>query len=304
MPKRFYLVDYTKNRKQILERKALEVAAKICVRYGSKAYTKDRISEFWDIDLDPLSPRQLERLTKAQVIKWVIYHELHYDDPVWNNDFIRGLRLGNKFSTKPKCYPKIKTAAKWASSLFEEAPFGGEVKLHWDKTISWQRVPALCLQGSEDSTSFIAGILCLGILVQRNGQTLVQYPINAKEFVDRMRIPIVEQNDKCIFISPMWPALFSHKMPKIAFEYFNSIKRGYLTLEYSVVLWKTYMDNFFPRRGIPFLPSRRSVFYKFNCEEGAAKRIEMMRFELGLAQLHNLVREAVKEWGAKIVKGK
>jgi hypothetical protein len=41
------------------------------------------------------------------------------------------------------------------------------------------------------------------------------------------------------------------------------------------------------------------LFIEFKCEEGAMKKLDMLRVETGLTQLHYRMREIVKIWSEK-----
>jgi len=65
---------------------------------------------------------------------------------------------------------------------------------------------------------------------------------------------------------------------------------------YAPILWKVYVNNNFPTNGIPYLKCRRWIYYNYKCEEGAMKKLEMLRLEKKMVELDLRVKEAVVFW--------
>ena len=79
-----------------------------------------------------------------------------------------------------------------------------------------------------------------------------------------------------------------------------SLKNPYNADIYTPILWKTYVNNNFITKGIPFLKSRRYIYYHFGCDEGAMKYLNKLRVGMDLTELDNKIREVVKKWSQKM----
>ena len=136
----------------------------------------------------------------------------------------------------------------------------------------------------------------------RNGLDYVQYKGKVTQYIDEWGFPSERQFNirQEVWISPIWPALFSLKMPKEVRETWLNLKQPIKSEIYCPILWKTYVDNQFPTRGIPYLQSRRRIYYRFKTPEmKTMRKLEMLRIETGLIRLTRNIREIMKLWKNK-----
>ena len=148
----------------------------------------------------------------------------------------------------------------------------------------------------------MAGVLVSGCKYELNGSAYAIYKKSIVPYFEKWKIPIEGYKWGKPYISPIWPALFSLKMPEEFKEYWYNIDNAFNANLYSAILWKTYVGNNFKRNGIPYLKCRRWIYYHHKCEEGAMKKLEMLRLKKGLVELDYLVRDMIRVWSGKVKK--
>ena len=83
-------------------------------------------------------------------------------------------------------------------------------------------------------------------------------------------------------------------MPK-TLERWTNLKKAAKVEEYSLILWKVFVDKDIRAQGIPYLISRRSYYYRY----GTIKDLSKKWVEQGLTGVDMRVREAVQYWEKK-----
>jgi len=306
MKKKYYLIDYHHGKQQEKQNQIYEIASKIALKYGRlgnefSQFNLDHILEFWNGQGDYPSPTTFKRMIRMSHLKWFIHNKVNCQDPIWNGDFLHGLMVHVKIYWNKKGFP----SCEWFCNtdlvdILKTCPFGGKiVDLPSFYKSRWVGVPALYLKSSEDSISFMAGIMS-GMRTVKRGE--FEYALTSSKSIDYIKkwgIPIEGEYNKSFLLSPVWPALFIHHMPEICRSKWLKIKKPYNGFLYALVLWRTYVDCYFPSRGIPYLKCRRAVYNRLQCPEGVMKKIEMLRVEKGLTELDNRIREVVREWKNK-----
>jgi len=86
-------------------------------------------------------------------------------------------------------------------------------------------------------------------------------------------------------------------MPSILEFQWRHIEKAYKADEYAMILWKIYTGKDSKVGGIPYLSSRRTMFYKF----GSVKNIDKLWLDNGLVELDPRFKEVVKEWNKFVV---
>lgn len=309
MPKEYYLIDLTHNEKAIRREKIYELIARICLKYGPpglhyRNFKDQYIYELWDHDDVYPTIKSFQNYLKISNIKWYIQNKIECKDKIWNADFIWGLAKHGLVEWHKFCFPRF----TWYDNEFIEkiirvTPFGGKFAFYrYKKSLNrryrWQEVPALYLPHSEDSISYVAGVLAGGQPYVRNEISYARYSSRLTDYMKFLGIPIEETLParKWILISPIWPALFSLRMPVCARETWIGLKNACNVGWYAPVLWRTYINNDFIRQGIPYLASRRKIYYKFKNKDGAMSALEKFRIEKNLVALDYRVRDIVKCW--------
>jgi len=140
-------------------------------------------------------------------------------------------------------------------------------------------------------------------LREKNGVIYIQYRRTLRNWFNEVGIPLETKDKRECLISPVWPALFSMHMPGICKRKWRDIKNACGAKLYPPVLWYLYKDMNFVSGGIPYLRCRRAVFYDFQCEEGAKRRMKNLFFELGLTNMDNRIGDCVRQWGERLKKG-
>ncbi len=300
--------DYEKARKEKRIDQMYQTAAQIAVKYGNagnteRSYTFSQIKEFWTFDDDYPSPASLILTVRASTVKWYINQKVKVMDEIWNADFINGLALHGRLKFSKLRYPTF----KWyhdsgIGEILKTSSFGGKVVMLKNKTSKWIQVPAFYLKHSENTLSFVAGLMAGAKIRRFKGKDYAKFSsriTNIKKIIEDLKIPIESSNKRYFTISPIWPALFTPKMPEVGRSKWLILDKPCNASTYAPILWRTYIDKKIKTRGLPYLKSERMVKYDFACEEGPMKRIEKLRVEMGLTELDNKIIEMVKIWGAK-----
>lgn len=298
-----------------LKKKMYVTMAKVALKYGPQTrqgYTHSQIYEFWDYECDSPSIKYFHNRVSVTELKKVIKNAIKVNHNIWNGDFLQGLAKNcQMFNSDPASFPSL----RWRNNreinkIVEACPFGGikgrNFRVQSPKLLdNWSFVPALDLSYTEYTPSFVAGILSAGEIVYKDGYYYSKHNDKVVDEIKKLKIPIEEEvkigkfkgYDHHVLISPFWGALFSLRMPEeIRAKWFNleNAKNAHL---YSAMMWHTYINTKFKKRGLlPYLKSRRMIFYEYKCEEGAMKKLEKLRFEMNLTELDYSVRDIVKEW--------
>ena len=305
---KFHLIDINHGAEGILQDRIYKTAAQIAIKYGhmgtsGKFYNHDFIREFWKYDAPYPSFKYFMTHVKLPSIKWYIHNKITVEHPIWNANFLHGVVSHCLINWNEKEF----ASCEWHNNremtdLIISSPFGGRiVRPENIQRHKWVNVPALHLAHLPDSVSFMAGIMAGVRIIEHNG---LNYGVFSKRVLHHFKkwgIPIEETLNKGYrtkyLISPIWPALFVKYMPPEHYYKWINLQNPYNANIYAPILWKTYIDNYFAVNGIPYLKSRRMIYYEFDCEEGSMKRLNKLRVEKNLTELDNRIRYIVKEWG-------
>jgi len=289
-------------RKQRLNR-LYETASMIVIKYGGTGlefsnFTDEHILEFWKYD-DPF-PRRNSFLNdvRAKTIKWLIRNKIQWKDDIWNGDFLQGMATHGMIKWNKVHFPSLFYTNENITNLIKVCPFGGTLKKK-----GWYFVPALYLSYSDQTASYLAGVLSCANIVEKDGFSYAKMNLNIKHWIDMAGIPMEFVGEDYFLISPIWGAIFTLKMPEAVRSRWLNIKKPYGTDFYAPILWKTYVGNSFPKNTLPYMKSQRMIYYDFEKLEGEEgkilKKIEKARVDRRLTMLSNAVREVVKMWGSK-----
>ena len=299
----FYLVDVNHSKKAIKMHRLYMTASKIAVKYGTpKDYTEEQVHEFWDYDEHVPSPWTFKTKITLKGLKWYINKNIQLSYDKWNSDFLHGLCKSGRIVWKKCLHPSfIYTKNNSLNILFENCPFGfTKNKKDYEYYHCIKGIPALWMKSSDDSLSFMAGVFASGVLEKHGKYTYIRYHGKAASYIKSWQIPIEKchriSTENKILISPIWPAIFSCIMPIEIAETFCNIKKAFGVEYYAPILWKTYISNDFVVDGIPYLKSRRTIYYHYKCEKGAMKTLEKMRVEKNLTELDLRIGQIVKVW--------
>jgi hypothetical protein len=282
------------------------IAAKVALKYGpvrSNRINEHHFIEFSGNSQDTLS---IYRNIKSSHIKWYIRNKMEIDDPIWNADFIAGIVKAGKVHWSTTQYPTFKW---WGSPILvkvlEDCPYYGTIKNDKPQQeerhcYSWQKVPALYLKPTYDTASYIAGLLATGKTHVFEKQTYALYKPEVMKELERFNFRMERHSlgkPRCL-ISPFWPALFTKYMPESCHSYWLDINRPFKGAEYAAILWATYADSSyeFVKDGLPYLPSRRSVYYKFKNDKGTVRELQKQRLINNLFGLDKRVKECMVKW--------
>lgn len=302
--KKYHLIDIDHNKDAIRQEHIYETASMIALKYGrmgreGKHYTFDRVREFWKYDDPCPSLREFYDTIKASTIKWYIHNKITVDYPIWDADFLHGLLAHCKIIWNKQEFP----SCEWycnddLTNLLQSCPYGGNIiKPNNINRNRWVGVPALYLKHSEESVSFVAGVMAGLKLFKFNNENYAQLNERTLPLFKKWGIPIESvRYPHRYLISPIWPALFAKHMPEDISRKWLDLKKAHKVNAYAPILWKTYVNSVFPVDGIPYLRSKRAIFYDFQCEEGAMEKLDKLRVEKNLTILDNRIKEVVQTW--------
>jgi hypothetical protein len=284
--------------------KRCAVAAKVALKYGPINSIKIQRENFVEFSGDPDDTfSRYKRVTTSQ-IKWYIRNHLEADDPIWNGDFIAGITKSGRVHWSTRQYPTFKW---WGSpiltTVLNDCPYYGRVKNDKPQEeerhcYSWQRVPALYLNSSYNTVSYVAGLLSTGKHHVFDGETYALYKHEVMRELELFGIKMERSSvgKPRALVSPFWPALFTKYMPESCHSYWFDIKKPYKGMEYAAILWATYANHKIVKNGLPYLPSRRSVFYHFQHENGTLRELQKLRIMNGLFGLNKRIEECLIKW--------
>ena len=275
------------------------------------------INKYWTFEGRPFSYLALKNVRLHDVACHIHNHIECVEYNGWKVDFLYGLAKCGKISRFKKLLPYIKwEGQEHLIDILKEQPFAGQVGKHYGGYNSLDSAPVFYLKYSDKTPDFMAGVLACGKLINLNG---VSYAMYAEHFINIFRswgIPIEECPDislnegkqKFIFISPLWAKLFTIYMPDVCKKVWEEIKNPVNAKIYCPILWYTYIDNMIVKKGIPFLRSRRSVFYDLKMisdieqeisvedDKGSVDKLYRMRVDTGLVNLDDRIKESVHQW--------
>lgn len=281
-------------------RHAYEVCARICIKYGGakENLSQDNITSFWEIDDKVPSAITLRVAISVPKLKWFIHNNINVEDGVWNADFVHGLTKNLNVRWNSRRFPSVRWANnKYLSTVIADSKFGGpltETMTGIYPYYTWIGVAALYMKHSEQSIEYLAGLLAAGKPVEHKGIHYAQYSSRIQAEISGLGIPIEPPFSKryCL-ISPIWPALLSIRMPTKAKKCWGRNFKCPNAEDYAASLWYTYIGKEFKTNGIPFLKSRRTIYYRHKNE----KNIEKLRLAKSLILLDNRIGKVVQEWG-------
>jgi len=298
-------------------KKEIELCAKLALKFGKHTKrTQDDVRSMWEGDsISCPSALTLGGRYQNKDIIGILQNDIVLSHDIWNADFMQGVCRNGKIFNPP--YPRYKSFIWFSnlniSELISICPFGGKIGgyLHSkraDNHKRWSSAPVLNLKYNANTLSFIAGVLCVGQIVERNGKVLVSYRRGSIDVIKDLNIPIEAEEQvrnigyPSVLISPFWPALFSLKMPlQFRSRWFNLENTVNSTL-YAAILWRTYIDSYFPTNALPYLKCKKQIYNIFRCEEGAITYLERMAKEKGLIYIDLKMRDMVNMWSKLVTK--
>lgn len=301
----------SKRNKEKYERKMeyCKIASQLALKYGAlqgapviHSIHDKEVAEFWEGKYLPAF-RTIVLNTKVSNIKWYIRNFMEPTEPLWNGDFLLGISNVGVLNWNKSGFPTLKwRERKIVYDAFKSSPYGGKIersrKVKRDGyKCSWIQVPAFYLKSDNTTMSYLAGLLCAGEKYDKNGKIYAIYGKKATKEIEKLNIPIEGRTVYGCYISPFWPALLTPYMPKIFADYWGYFARAAEAKKYAAILWLTYFGDNFVSNKIPYLLSRRSIWYNFACEEGGVHdSMRKMRVSCGLTAIDKRFIDVIFEW--------
>lgn len=298
------LLDNERNRFNEFRMRLCATAAQVSLFYGPNNYKDRYVSQFWHYDDYYPSSTTIKRLVKTENVKWYIYNFMVAEDEVWNADFVYGLSKWGHIKIKKMGFNTF----IWGNNdniqvILDKSPFFGYKSKNWneknkDIVYSWIDAPILSAKHSEDSISFMAGVLATGKLYvdRKTKTTYVKYNSLIEPYLKKWGIPIEKRYAKYILISPFWTALLTPWMPEICKKWLL-VKKPYCAEKYSLIMWRIFSNKQIKTDAIPFLMSRRNFFYKY----GTVKNLEREWVQYKLVEADLRFKKVIKYWANEIV---
>lgn len=302
----------TPEQKALQNERTYELASLIAVKYGWKGanrnhYKQEHINELWKYGHPYPSLSKIVGIGISEV-KWYIHNRLNMvQDDIWNSDFVMGITAHGSIKYWNRTYPTFMWLDnKNITDLIKACPFGGRILT--DKPYNrypsvygkWANVPALYLKYSDKSASYMAGFFCAAKLIEIDGVQYAYLSERASKVFKNWNIPFDETRKRGRLISPIWPALFTPKMPVEFRSRWLNLDNPYGTDTYAPILWKTYVNSLFTKGGIPYLKCRRTVYYHFKKgEDNLTTCLNKLRIEKNMTEIDNRVKEMVDVWAKK-----
>lgn len=299
--KQFYIIDSTHNKFSIDKINTCEVASKLRLYCGSN-YSEEDIKRLWNHNSNYPSFDKIRKNIRITNIKWYIYTHTKelIRDLSWNPDFLMGMLQWGKINYYPKNFPSFIWLGNFDLSIaINCSPFAGRLsaKFKTDNRYFWSSVPALCLKFSSNTIEYLAGILSTGIIVTYKNKVLASYNNKVGGIVKALGIPIEYSNKRFVFISPFWAVILQDYMPQPLKDKWNFIYHAYRASEYSSILWKIYTGKDPMSDAMPYLLSRRTIFYKY----GSIRALRELWIKNQLVELDSRFKKVVQEWQKKVV---
>ena len=211
----------------------------------------------------------------------------------WSNKYV-----GKKWFFDAPGYSGDKMCLLLILEVLKESPFYGKA-CKGTRDYYWKHAPAFYLKSNKDTLSYMAGVLCTGKVVKIGKKIFIRYNRRCKDLFQKSNIPIegtVESG--ALLISPFWPALFTKFMPEYCKEYYLSPnrKKSVMAEEYASIFWVTHSNHNIVKDGLPFLPSRRLVFYRYKSDKGTLRELQKRRVEHNLVEIDKRILECIKLW--------
>ena len=292
-------IEEIRNRKLPYRMHLCEVASLLRLYKGIDFSDEDVVS-FWKYPSTPISAGRIrKRITILNIKKFIYKRTNQIQHPHgWNPDFLMGLIQWGKLRQNAYRFPSlIWCCNNDLKQIIKSSPFSGKIKFtEKDNSVQrWSNVPALCFNYSKDSIDFMAGVLATGLPSEIKGKYIVKYNPSIEKYIREWHIPIEYRKRSWVFISPLWPALLSQWMPDFIKSKWNILKKSRESEEYAAILWKIYTGKDAVVGKIPYLLSRRTMFYRFK----SVKKIEELWINNRLVELDGRFAKVVQEW-AKI----
>lgn len=310
----FYLIDVNeeKNIKKYKRQMMVCDAFARTLLFCDFGKSKDRIEKcmcFWSFNETKRYKYETLKLIDSSSILWYIKNKITVQDEIWNGSFLHGLANYGSINNITKT---VRQFSWWSNEevfhTLDQSPFGGTLSnrfliAHRARGKSMHRKfryssYAYYLPYKEYSPSYVAGIMAGGKIIQENGYSYAQYPKRVRSIFEFMKIPIekvnkLKQLKSSFFVSPFWPALFESLMPEKS-RIYSSVPKAYMADSYAAVLWKIYTTCDFVTGAIPYLPSRRWIYYNYKTDDEAViKFLERKYVDWKLVELHNVFRERI-----------
>lgn len=269
-----------------------ELAAKIYLYCGGD-FSEQNIARFWSYPSYPPAYASICNYITNKNVRWYIYEKMNISDPIWNGDFFAGMVLYGKIGLGIKRMPFF----SWAyndeiATMAKECPYYGRLGTNSNKNYyRWINVAALCLKPNKNSISYLAGVLSTGRECVIDNQTYARYSKKIKGALKEFNIPIEKEYGYSVCISPFWIALLTPWMPESRKKWLD-VKKPYKAEEYAFILWRVFTGKDIECNRIPFLPSRRTFYYRYHTIDN----LERKWVENRLVSLDPRFKEVIQKW--------
>lgn len=296
--KTYYIYDSGQNRLSSIDKlNTCEVTAKLRLYHG-RIFSEDDIRSLWTHKTISPSVDKIRKNLRVKNLKWYIntYTSELITDPEWNPDFLMGMLQWGSIYYNPIYFPSVRW--KGNNNLLEairSSPYAGRLNTCDPKPgqrVIWSDVPAMCFKHSDKTVEYMAGVLSVGIVETIYNKVLVKYSHKAAKVIEKLKIPVEHRNQRYIYISPFWPVILQKYMPQAIRSKWLLIPKAYLAQEYSTILWKIYTGKDPLSEKMPYMLSRRMVFYKY----GSIRALRDLWIKYHLVELDSRFKKVIRDW--------
>ena len=296
----YYIFDRNHRKLAYIDKiNTCDVAAKLRLFHGP-IFTEDDIRVIWNHKTISPSYFRIRRKIRVKNIKW--YINTHTDeimkDSEWHPDFLIGMLQWGKIYYSSVNFPSFWWYGnKYILEYIKSSPFAGVVNVECFKPrdrFIWSDVPALCFKYSKDSVEYMAGVLSTGIYNFNKDNSLIRYNPKIGRIISQYGIPIEHRTKRWVYISPFWPIVLQNYMPTMIKNRWSEISfnEAYRASEYSCILWKIYTGKDPVSKKMPYLLSRRMIFYKY----GSMRALRHLWIKNQLVNLDIRFKKVVQDW--------
>jgi len=291
-----------RNKTNNLKECLYDTASKMYIKYGNidvnnRFKVEKCLHEFWRYSKFPPSYGFYLRNIKKENVKKYIRDNIKIQDNLWNSDFIHGISQCGKIRNSKRSFDSLYWYSnKHVFNILRLSPFN--CKMHNNPSIQlygWCSSPVLSMQYDDKSISYMAGVLATGKIYAKNGNSYYKYNRKTSEVLKQWNIPIEYKDKSKILIAPIWVLLFMDYMPDKVRKLFKYPKNSQESSLYAAILWNTYVGTNFRKDGIPYLQSRRTIFYKYN----NINTLEKFRISKNMVELDIRIEKVVKMMSGK-----
>ena len=269
-----------------------------------KSFNSALIKKYWQFTPPYPFPSDFRTYTiTTKYILWYIHTHI-VPNTIWNGSFYYGFSQIGKIHCHPQYLPYalLWTSKRW-ETIAKTSPLPIMVQKYSARhPVRWRKALPLMLPHDENSLSFMAGVLAVGVPVMVSNVLYASYPKPCEKWFRQWNIPIErvtaatkKVNHPRLLIAPFWPAMLEAYMPRAATGWLVQHDLSPQSVLYASILWCIYRHEPFHKVNmIPYLPASYVSFELFKTDElSRRKNLERKWVEHNLTNLDGRFKKIV-----------